>query len=270
MTTEEPIKLERIDGKDKKQTGRRKFILDLLDRDKSARVADLSDKLGVSVVTIRKDLEAMESEGLLSRNHGGAVKNALSLGGADYEGRKRIKSDEKKKIAAAAAALVRDGDYVIMNAGSTTAFVCEELKKGHHVTIITNALHLLNDLASSANVTTFFLGGRLDSEMKVTVGDDVCEQLMKYTADKLIMGVDGIDIKSGVTTYNHVEDYIYKQMLAQAKERILVADDSKIGKVTFARFASLSDFHAIVTNYTEKNAGILQKMESMGIKVIAV
>lgn len=255
---------------DKKQTIRRTEILNLLDGDKSLKVAGLSEKLNVSVVTIRKDLEELEAEGLLKRVHGGAVKNTMSQSGADYEGRKRIKGDEKRKIAKAASELIQDGDYVIMNVGSTSAYVCDELKKKNNLTIITNALHLLNDLTLTPNITTFFLGGRLDTEMKLTVGDDVIEQLMKYTADKLIMGVDGVDIKAGITTYSHVQDYILRQMIVQAKEKILVVDNSKIGKVTFARIASLAEIDTIVTNYTEENAQILKKIESMGIKVIAV
>ena len=154
--------------------------------------------------------------------------------------------------------------------GSTCAYICDELKQKRSLIVITNALHILNALAVNPNITTFFLGGRFDPEMQITVGDDVSEQLSKYKVNKLIMGMDGVDIAGGVTSYNHVEDAIMRQMIAQADQKILVVDDSKIGKVTFAHIAELNDFDILVTNATEEKAPILEEMRQIGLRVIAV
>ena len=255
---------------DKNQTVRRNAIMDLLEKDSRLPVTDLSDALNVSVVTVRKDLSELENEGLLKRIHGGAVINRKSQYSENFAERKSRKAEEKRLIAKAAAELVRDGESLIINVGSTCAYICEELKNKNNLIVITNALHIVNELACCEHITTFFLGGRFDTDMQITVGDDVSDQLSKYKADKLIMGMDGVDIQAGLTSYNHVEDAIMRQMIAQAKEKILVVDDSKIGKVTFAHIAALNDFDILVTNYNESKAEELEKIRRSGLQVIAV
>jgi DeoR/GlpR family transcriptional regulator of sugar metabolism len=254
----------------KNQYSRRKAILDSLDDEVPIKVNDLSRDMHVSVVTIRKDLDELERNGLLKRTHGAAVRMIPKGNTVDYEIRKSQKSREKKLVAKAAAALVENGESVILNVGSTSAYVCEELKQKSNLIIITNALHIMNDLSQCDAITLFFLGGRFNRDLQITTGDDVGHQILRYKADKLIVGADGVDIAGGVTSYNHVEDDVVKQMIAQAKEKILVVDDSKIGKVAFAHIASLSDFDIVVTNHTEKNARILNKIAERGIRVIAV
>lgn len=263
--------MESIISGDKNQVARRLAILDILNHSGSIRVLDLSNSLNVSTVTIRKDLEELEQGGYLVRMHGGAKKVAGDdAGGVDYEGRMRVKRDEKKRIAVTAAGLVNEGDFVIVNVGSTCSFVCEELKAKKRLTIVTNAVQILNSLAESPWITTIFLGGRLNPDMQITVGEEVNEQLRKYVADKLFLGMDGVDVNMGATTYNHVEDFIMRQMMAQAKEKYLVVDDTKIGKVTFARIAALTEFNAIITNFTEENAGTLERIRSLGVNLITV
>ena len=99
---------------------------------------------------------------------------------------------------------------------------------------------------------------------------DVNDQLVKYKVDKLIMGMDGVDLTAGATSYNHVEDAIMRQMIAQANYKILVADDSKIGKITFAHIAELSDFDVLVTNYSEQNEELIEEIRATGMQVIVV
>lgn len=249
---------------------RRAAILEYLESDGAIKVTDLGDALKTSLVTIRKDLDELEREGLLRRVHGGAIKNYTSQYNASFADRRNLKKPEKKRIAAATADLVSEGDSVIISAGSTCSYVCEALKTKENLIVITNSLSHFNDLAFCHNITTFFLGGRFDSDMQITVGDDVNDQLTKYTADKLIMGIDGIDIHGGATSYNHVEDFIMRQMILQAKRRILIADDSKIGKVTFAHIADITAFDTIVTNCTKENEKVLREIERLGIRVITV
>ena len=249
---------------------RKATIINLLQEYTKLRVTDLSEEINVSVVTIRSDLEELESEGLLKRVHGAAVINRNSRYSDEFENRKNLKSKEKQKIANAVAGLINDGDSLIINVGSTCAYICNELKQKKNLIVVTNALHIMNSLCDDNNNTLFFLGGHFDREMQITIGDDVCEQLMRYKVDKLIMGMDGVDIAAGATSYNHVEDAIMRQMISQASERILVADDSKIGKVTFARIAELTDFNTLVTNYSKQNEKILKEIADAGLKVIVV
>lgn len=259
-----------IEKKTRNKSLRRATILNLLEENTKMSVADLSNSTNVSVVTIRCDLEELEKEGLLKRTHGGAVINRNSRFTNDLEDRKRFKASEKEKIAQAAAELINNGDSLIINVGSTCAYICNELKKKKDLIVVTNALHIMNSLSDDNNNTLFFLGGHFDREMQITIGDDVNDQLVKYKVDKLIMGMDGVDLTAGATSYNHVEDAIMRQMIAQANYKILVADDSKIGKITFAHIAELSDFDVLVTNYSEQNEELIEEIRATGMKVIVV
>ena len=248
---------------------RRETILALIEKDGKVNVADLCERLNTSAVTIRKDLDELEHDGLARRIHGGAISMRNARPETNYFERMSIKHAEKLLIARATAELVSDGNSIILNAGSTSAYVLDELKNKHGISIITNSLTFASSLATCANITTFFLGGKVVNT-GVTIGDSVIEQLSKYTADKLIMGMDGVDPRTGATSYNHVEDYILPKMIARAKEKILVVDDSKIGRSTLVRIADLSAFDIIVTNYTEGNKHILHEIEQLGVRVIAV
>lgn len=261
--------MEAIPGSQKQQE-RRTEILEMLDDESYVSVADLSKTFGVSAVTIRKDLDVLEELKLVRRSHGGVGRLGRPKGAVDYSSKKKLHSAEKFKIAMAAMDLIHDGDSVIINVGSTSAFVCEELKKKKKVIVITNAMHIFQELSDCRNITVFFLGGRYDSDFQITVGDDVVEQLSKYKADVLIMGMDGIDINTGATSYNHLEDSIMRKMISQSKNKVLVADHSKFGRVAFAHIAELNDFDTLITDDWEDNREYYEHIRSMGINVIIV
>lgn len=249
---------------------RRVAIINGLNKHGEIRVADLSRILNTSVVTIRKDLDDLEQEGLLERVHGGAVKNFKAQQNIAFVERLNRKKAQKQAIASAASDMVNNGDSVIINTGSTSYYVAKEFKKKKNMIVITNALCIFNEIAYYKNVTTFFLGGRFDLQMQLTYGDDTIEQLSKYNADKLFLGFDGIDIESGATTYNHVEDNVMHMMMERSKEKILIVDDSKIKRVTFAYVAPLTDFDKIITNYVPEHADYYKRLEDLGLDVITV
>lgn len=253
-----------------KQQERRAEILEKLEDEKYVSVTALSSLLGVSEVTIRKDLDVLEELGLVKRNHGGVGKPKKNKNSVDYSSKRKLHSAEKAKIAEAVMDLIHDGDSVIINVGSTNAFVCEELKKNKKAIVITNAMHILLELSDCKNVTVFFLGGRFDNDFQITVGEDVEEQLSKYTADILIMGMDGIDLDSGATSYNHLEDSIMRKMILQSKHRVLVADHSKFGRVAFAHIADLKDFDTLITDDYEDNREYYEQIRALGVNVITV
>lgn len=255
----------------KSKTARRNKIKELLNSGETLRVIELSELLGTSVVTIRKDLDEMERNGLLLRVHGGAVKVSLSPQENSYMERKNKNRDAKMAIAKAAAALVEEGDSVLINVGSTCSYVCEELKDKQNLIVITNSAVMFNQLAHRDNITMYFLGGRFDTRIQATVGDDVLAQLSKYSPNKLIIGMDGVDPVAGLTAFDHINDQIItRKMIAQARQRILVVDDSKIGKVAFTHIADLNLFDILITNYNPEKEHILEEIRSLGVKVITV
>ena len=255
----------------KSKTARRNKIKELLNSGETLRVVELSEQLETSVVTIRKDLDEMERDGLLLRVHGGAVKISLSPQENSYIERKNKNRDAKMAIAAAAAALVEEGESVLINVGSTCAYVCEALKDKQNLIIITNSAAIFNQLSHRDNLTLYFLGGRFDTKIQATVGDDVLAQLSKYTPNKLIVGMDGVDPVAGATAFDHNDDQIItRKMIAQARQRILVVDDSKIGKVAFSHVANLNQFDILITNYNPEKQSILEEIAKLGVKVITV
>ena len=255
----------------KSKTARRNKIKELLNSGETLRVAELSQQLETSVVTIRKDLDEMERDGHLLRVHGGATKVSLSPQENSYIQRTNKNRDAKAAIAKAAAALVEEGESVLINVGSTCSYVCEELKNKQNIIIITNSAAMFNQLAHRDNITLYFLGGRFDTKIQATLGEDVLAQLSKYIPNKLILGMDGIDPVAGATAFEQSDDHIItRKMIAQAQQRILVVDDSKIGKVAFSHIADINQFDILITNYNPEKQHLLDEIANQGVKVITV
>ena len=249
---------------------RRNRILEILEEKTEAKISELGDVLDTSVVTIRKDLEVLEREGFLKRVHGGAINNYRAYQNKSYIDRLNTKKEEKIRIAKAAASFVESGDSVIINVGSTSSYVARELKKLNNLTVITNSIQIFSDLGYCKNIVCIFLGGRFDADVQVTYGEDTQEQLSKYYADKLIMGMDGVDIQNGITSYAHTAFPTTKQMIACSNKRYLIVDDRKIGSTAFVHVADITDFNAIITNETKKTAPTLAEIESMGVNIVRV
>lgn len=253
---------------DSKTLERRNEIHELVKKNGIVRVADLSAQYMISSVTIRKDLTYLESKGIVRRIHGGAVLRSTPEKSIDFLGRREVFRAQKQEVARAAADLIQDGDCVMINVGSTTSYVADYLKDKHDLFVITNAFSIVEQLMHCDDITIFFLGGQVDRRFQVTVGDSVINQLSRYAIDKLIMGADGVDPVSGVTALNHVEDYIMHQMIAQAKRRILVADESKLGHVALVKIADVDAFDVLVTNCTGEKENIIRALEAKGLQVV--
>ena len=118
------------------------------------------------------------------------------------------------------------------------------------------------------NIVTFFLGGRVDHDMQITVGGDVIEQMGRYKIDKLFLGMDGVDAVAGATSFNHVEDEIMCKMISQAKQKYLIVDDFKIGRQAFAHIADLTVFDGIITNYIPRLEEHYNAIRALGVNLI--
>ena len=260
--------MENTRGSYKDRIDRHHTILQLLETQSALSVTELSNALGISSVTIRKDLDELGKRGVLIRVHGGARRIEASQAISGLSSRMELQMQAKQRIAVAVANLVEDSESILIHSGSTSAYVCEALKQKKNLIVITNALHIFNSLSNCPNITLFFLGGRYNAETQTTLGDDVLEQLYKYKVDKLIMGMDGIDADAGCTSFNHVESSIMKQMILQAKEKILVADETKLGKVAFVQVSAVSDFDVIVTNKSSEKINYYDELRRTGIKLV--
>ncbi len=186
---------------------RRKTILEELRRNGRVYVTELSRMLGVTPVTIRNDLDALEENGYLIRMNGGAVypnRNPVIKSGNAAES-EISHLDEKKEVARAIIRMIRDGDTLFINSGTTTRLIASELTKLNNLNIVTNSLAVATVLESAPSFRVIVLGGELNAKYGFTYGDDAQEKLGHYHADWAILSVDGVDAQSGITTY-HAEE----------------------------------------------------------------
>ncbi len=249
---------------------RRNKILEELKREGKVYVAELSRTLGVTPVTVRNDLQALEGDGYLIRMSGGAVysnRNTEKPGIPESIPISEIES--KEAIAESIASLINSGDTIFINSGTTTHLVAEELKRRNNLNIVTNSLSVATLLGDVSTFRVILLGGEINTKYKFTYGGDAQEQLGHYQADWAIMAIDGISMQNGVTTY-HAEEAIIDRMMMKAAKRVLIAaDHTKIGRAGFMKVCDCSaDITLITDKYKETEC--LSELYENGIDVIEV
>lgn len=232
---------------------RRHKIIDMVNEYGSVLVSNLSSSFEVSEVTIRADLRLLEQKGLLTRFHGGAGKNVQQIDASNAEGemvleeRYRQAEDPKKRIALAAAAMVKPGDTVILDSGSTTMLIAEELVKAGKITVITNNLPAAFVLSENPDVTLVVCGGTLRHKTRSMHGNITEYALQGIVANLMFVGADGLDASSGITTFN--EGYSISAIMAEAARRVVVVtDSSKFGRRGFNLVLPMDKIDTIITD----------------------
>ncbi len=246
---------------------RRAKILEMLENRGQVRIPELSKIFNVSEVTIRNDLEQLEQKNLLIRTRGGALK--IQRVGVDYNLSLKSKKrrSEKERIGVKAAQLVKDGETIIMDSGTTTAEVAKNLGEFKELTVITNALNIAGLLVEFPEIKVIMPGGTLRRNSLSLIGAIAEESIQNYYCDKVFLGVDGIDSVYGISTPNAEEAHLNKLMIKNAKEVIVVTDSSKFGKRSFVLIAGIEEVDTIVTD-KEIPEEEYQKLLSLGKKVI--
>ncbi|MBP1990331.1 DeoR/GlpR family DNA-binding transcription regulator [Paenibacillus eucommiae] len=245
---------------------RREKIIELVTQKTKVKVLELSKMFGISEVTIRNDLSELENKGFLERTHGGAISTNKSYYNMSLKDRAITNTEEKRKIAAAAAAMISDGDTVMMNSGTTTLFTVRELAHVKNLMIVTNSVSIAQEVSLYNNMKVILLGGYFDAQYQFTYGDDTIHQLNRYKADKLILAVDGFSPESGVTTYHHLEVEVNKQMMARVNKKIVVADYSKIGRTSFVYIDQIESIDTLITDQ-KANAEEVQEIINHNVEV---
>lgn len=248
---------------------RRAEIVELLQKNGSVRVAELSKLYSVSEVTVRSDLEYLESQGQLSRVHGGAVGTGKLYANMDLSERYMTNAQSKRALATVAADLIENNDTIMMNAGTTLAYVLHCIQGKKNVSIVTNSVQNALEISSYPGVNVILLGGEIDTKYQFTYGNDATSQLERYHANKCILSVDGIDKRDGLTLYYANESGIVRGMIESSDKVIVVADSSKLGRSAFSRVADLDDVDILVTGKKDGSEEIEALLE-MGKEVIEV
>lgn len=227
---------------------RRQHILSLMQRRGRVLVDELSKDLDLSKITIRKDLDYLQSKDLLVRTHGGALPSqAGALSDPTIQEKGELHREEKVKIAKAAAAMVSDGQCIILDSGSTTTEIACVLSSLRHLTVITNALNIAADLARS-DFEIILIGGTLRKNSLSVVGPLAEDVLKEMHADIVFLGVDGFDIKIGLTTPNVLEARVNRAMVKASEKVVAVCDSSKFNRRSLSLIVGASAVHHVITD----------------------
>jgi DeoR family transcriptional regulator, aga operon transcriptional repressor len=248
---------------------RRAKILQMLSLNDQVFVNDLSKQFGVSEVTIRNDLEHLESKKLLIRARGGAMSTSHVVSLDQHLGEKhKLNMPEKIRIGKAAAQLIKDSDTVIIDSGTTTLEVVKNLSPDlSNVTIITNALNIANQLVRSPNINLIIPGGILRKESFSVIGPLAEKSFKNFYVDKVFLGVDGFDTMNGISTPNLEEAFLNQIMIEVSREVIIVTDSSKFLRKSLAFICKLNLIHTVITDsgITEADK---KRLEDAGIQII--
>ena len=227
---------------------RRREILELLCNDGRVLVRDLSKRFRTSLITIRKDLESLHHQGLLERTHGGALPiRTGALQDQTLQEKERLHRPEKLRIAAAAVRMIRPGQVIILDSGTTTTAVARGCRQIRSLTIITNATNIAAELEGST-VEVILTGGTLRKNSFSLVGPLAEESLRKLSADMLFLAVDGFDVGYGLTTPNQLEARVNRAMSEAARRTIVVCDSSKFGRRSLSLIMPVSSVHETITD----------------------
>lgn len=247
----------------------RKFrIREILSGQRTVTAAELCEQLKVTPATIRRDLAALEEEGLLVRSHGGAVSRMSSTSfQASYEALQRSNSKEKQEIARAAEELILDGETIFLE-GSTTVFeLARRLAHRSRLTVVTNSPTIVCELQRSPGISVLCTGGDLRKDTFYLCGEWAQRALSEIRLDKAILGVSAIDPKYGISTASHAEAQIKKMLAKAAKTRIALADHGKFGLQCFAYVGPVTDINVLVTD-SGTPARHLKHLRELGVSVL--
>jgi DeoR family transcriptional regulator of aga operon len=227
---------------------RRRHILEILNRDGRVLVLDLARRFHTSQVTIRKDLDVLQSRGQIHRSHGGAlVVRESALLDPTLREKEKLHRQEKLRIAKAAAGMVQEGQVVILDSGTTTTSIARGLREFKNLTIITNAVNIAAELSGSS-LEVILTGGSLRKNSFSLVGPIAEETLRRLNADILFLGVDGFDVQHGLTTPNLSEAKVNLAMMDVARVVVVVCDSSKFGRRALSLIAAPSRVHHLITD----------------------
>lgn len=258
-----------MEDKNKRSTvSRRKKILNNLAENGQVFVHELSKEFNVSEVTIRNDLDQLESKNLLIRARGGAMKMEHNVG-IDYRISEKNKRNlsEKIRIGKTAAKLVHDFETIVLDSGTTTLEIAKNLTDKKSINIITNAINIVNQFIGNQNIKVIVPGGTLRDKSHSLVGSIAEKNLQNLSVDKAFIGVDGLDPELGAFTPNIEEASLNQIMINIAKEVIIVADSSKFKKRSLAFICPINKIDMVITD-SEITKEDLKKLQDSGIKVI--
>lgn len=251
---------------------RRMAILEMARDHTLIRVSELSQRFGVSPVSIRRDLQKLAEYGLLKRVHGGAV-SVQQEASQPYSDSLQLHLEEKKRIARAAVSLIQPHDRVILDSGTTVLQLAREIAERvgelQQLTVITASWPVFRELAAVRDIHLIVLGGIYLPDYQTLVGPQTVDSLRNLHVDRLFLGADGLSLRSGVTTANVLEAEVSRAMVRAASEVVVLADSSKIDRVGFTTILALNEVHQLITDSGAPEA-FTSALLAQGVRVSVV
>lgn len=248
---------------------RRLQISELVRQHGSVQVTALAQRFGVSMQTVRKDLRYLTERGVMARAYGGAIDSGV-VGGAQseppYEARRTAFLDEKRRIGQRAAAMVKAGDTIAIDSG-TTAIQLAEALPNIEMTVVSNDFGVLTTLTAKTNINIVMLGGELRRKNMAFYGGLAEEALDALHVDMLFLGVDGFDLERGITTHYEPEAMLNRKMVEAARTVVAISDSSKFGKVCLHRIIPIGDLNTLITD-TNAPEDVRQASHQLGFELL--
>ncbi len=239
-------------------------------RDKGrASVTQLSEAFGVSEVTIRNDLQALAEQQLIVRTHGGAVPVNSALNELALAMRRQQQVQEKSRIGEAGAAIVANGDAIILDSSSTALAIAQNLKNHRHLTIVTNSLAVAQEMLDAPGVTVVMIGGKVRRDTASLVGTDGLDALCKFNIQKGFFGAHGITAEDGLTDVSADEAEVKERLVSMCRQVIAVLDATKWGQVGLVSFAPLQRVNTVISD-THAPADLVDQIRSLNTEIILV
>ena len=242
-------------------------ILESLETKRYISVSELSDKLKVSVVTIRKDLTLLEQEGYLHRTHGGASKQMRYVFDQTVSEKETLNVEEKTRIIDKALDYIKENEFIILSSGSTAHLLAQKLYGLRNLTVLTPALRVAIEVSKNPNVNTMHLGGEVRKNSTSTVGVLAEETLSNFSCTTLFLGIEGIDLDYGLSSTNVGEAHLNKKMMERVDKTIVLADSSKIHKRGFGFICYVEKIDMLITD-SNADPEFVEELEKRGVEVV--
>ncbi len=227
---------------------RKERILEYLNKENRVTVAGLSGLLAVSEATVRRDLDTLAEQGVLIRTHGGALKKEQVRPELPFYDRRSQQTDEKKRIAHQAAAMIQEGETVFIGSGTTAWMLASFLRDRCNCTVITNSLPVVNELSAVSGVRIITIGGNLRKDELSMVGHIGVRSMKELRADKVFIGMRSVHPHHGLTNEDLTETETDRTILDMSDTVILLVDNSKFNKTSPAFVAPVSAVNVIITD----------------------
>lgn len=245
---------------------RQRRILDLLNASGSLRTTEVSETLGVTHETVRKDFELLEKRGELIRIHGGASRPEKIRGDVPFTERQAIRREEKQAIARLAASRIQANETIFMDASSTVLTLTEFLPD-LPLTILTNALNVLTALSDRPNLDLMCTGGLFDSKSRSFIGLTAEKSLQRYNIHRAFLSGSGLHPERGVSESNARQAAFKERVISYCEDVVFMADHSKLGLKASFFFAEVSDLSCLITD-KEADAKFVEDLQGKGVEVL--